>query len=143
MGATLALTDTADICADEKAGRERQNATYALISVFRTTGSAGGWTFLSPDRATYTVVIDSNQAPPPNFATTLFWKNDANCNNVVADPYSWGQSGTVDVESIAFKPDGSMTGKFDITFGSQLDKVTGTFNASYCDVQNTSSHSCE
>jgi hypothetical protein len=129
-GVTVQLGDAADLCADAQALRTRRNATYVDLHVFRWTGETG-WSFLSPDKGTYTVV-DRSAPPPLNYAWPNFWKSDANCYNVVAESRAWGQSGTVDVESIAFTSDGTMTGKFDITFGTQNDRVTGSFNASHC-----------
>lgn len=142
-GTALVLTDVADLCADMKALRDRKNATYLSFSVFRTNGSSSGWPFLSPDKGTYTVIDGNATSLPTNFAYSEFWKNDANCQNVVASDRSDGRSGTVDVESIAFQSDGSMTGKFDVTFGVQADKVTGTFNASYCDPPTATTFNCE
>jgi hypothetical protein len=141
LGVRVELGDVADLCADAKALRTRKNATYVDIDVFRLNQDAT-W-FLSPDKGTYTV-IDRSAAQPPNFAYADFWRSDANCFNVVGSSNSSGRSGTVDVESIAFTGDGSITGKFDITFGSQNDKVTGSFNASRCDApETTAGYNCE
>jgi hypothetical protein len=138
IGAFLVMADVPDICATWRANREPKNATSVGFLVFRTQGS----TFLSPDKGAYTVV-DLTSAPPPNFAVTAFVKNDANCETIVDPALAIGRSGTMDVERIEFKTGGSMTGRFDITFGSQNDNVTGTFNASFCDAPFPNAPNCE
>jgi hypothetical protein len=138
IAAYLVMADIPDICATLRANRESKNATYVASLVFRTQGS----TALSPDKGTYTVV-DLSSLPPPDFAVIAFVKTDANCFNVVAADRAIGRSGTMDIERIEFKTGGSMTGKFDVTFGSQNDNVTGTFNASFCDAPFPNAPNCE
>ena len=133
IGVYLVMSDGEELCTDLKANRVRRNTTAAGFNIFRTHESGSG-TFLSPDKRTYTVVDILDRSPPPAAYTYCgFRKIDENCNYVLPDSSALGQSGTVDVESIAFENDGWMTGEFDVIFGTQNDRVTGSFNASYCD----------
>jgi len=145
--AVLVMADFPDMCGKFKASREPKNATYVVFAVFRTQGSGTDPIFRSPDKGTYTVVdfqaVGGPTAPLGNFAFAYFKKNDANCRNVIDDERALAKSGKIDVEKIEFKNDGSMTGKFDVTFGPQNDKVKGSFDASFCDALLGDVLSCE
>ena len=141
-GVLLMMADVPDICADARANRFRKNSTYVWMQAYRTQGTYPNEVYLSPDKGIYTVVADF--APPPsNFAYASFIRTDANCFNVIDTARAYGKSGTVDLEAIQFKTDGALTGKFDITFGTQNDSAKGTFNASFCDAAYTDAASCE
>jgi hypothetical protein len=134
----LIMTDLNDLCATLKANREPKNGTLVLFVLGRIEGSE----VLLPDKGNYTVV-DLEELPPPRFAFGYFSKNDAACRNTIDEERAVAQSGTIEVEEVEYKKDGSMRGEFDVRFGSQNDAVKGTFNASFCDAPLSDSFSCQ
>jgi hypothetical protein len=138
IASALVMTDLGDLCATLKANREPKNATLVWFILGRIEGTE----LLVPDKGTYTVV-DLEALPPPRFAFGYFSKNDAACRNTLDEERAVAQSGTIEVEKIEFKKDGSMKGEFDARFGSQNDAVKGTFNASFCDAPLSDSFSCQ
>lgn len=127
-GLFLALTDKPDMCATLKANRSPKSATAIWFAMVRFSDSA----VLAPDVADYTVAPDKEPSPGA-FAEAYFSRTDANCQQTLADAASKGKSGIVKVTALKPEANGKATGTFDVTFGAG-DKVTGSFNASYCDV---------
>ena len=146
-GALLIMADVPDFCGMFKAGHAPKNGTYVAFAVLQTQLSGADLAFLAPDRGSYQVVdpesiVSAQTVPRGRFALGGFVKNDANCQSVVDTASAVATSGTVGVEKIEFKKSGSMTGGFDVAFGSQNDGAKGTFNASFCDADFLSSLSC-
>ena len=146
LGAALVMTDVADLCAAFIANRLPKNMTAAAFLVFRTQDSGSTRVRLAPDQGTYTVVLERNAADiatlPVNYAFASFFKGDANCSNLVDFTHAEAQSGIIDVDQIDLGAGGTMTGNFDVRFGSQNDQVKGTFNASLCDTKVYVSRTC-
>lgn len=131
VGVALALSDVPDMCAQIKANREPKGATVASFLLLRVGSDGNG---LAPDVGEFKVTDSFEHTPQGNFAFGGFSKSDANCNNEIANDHSSAKSGVVKVDALELKKDGSLTGTFDVTFGTQADKVTGSFNAAFCDV---------
>jgi hypothetical protein len=130
VGATIILVDKPRVCDSLKANRVPKNANFAALTLFRVTSSGS---VVPPDTGDYTVT--TNVAPTVgNFAYGQFNALDANCNQTLPDTANQGTSGLVKVNSYKPSEGGGMTGTFDITWGAQNDKSTGTFNATYCNL---------
>jgi|CXWL01.1.fsa_nt_gi hypothetical protein len=139
--AAVILSDKPNLCTTAKANRDTKNSTYLIIGLYRyVDDGAGGLSPVSPDVGDYSVVQPTRAG---TYAGALFGKSDASCTTTVGATQSAAQSGTVKVT--AFKPEanGSAVGTFDITVGTQNDKVTGSFNALFCDVALSNMPNCE
>jgi hypothetical protein len=141
IGAYLVMADVPDICATLKANREPKGATALILGMMRI-GADG--TFLAPDKGDYAIVDSLTSPPRAPIAFGSFQKSDSNCTNELAESQANARSGLVKIDAIELKEGGSMSGSFDITFGSQGDKTKGTFNAAYCFVPDSATGSnCE
>lgn len=130
VGASLLMSDAADLCATLKAGRKPKSATYFVADIYSINAQRD---FLAPDVNDYTVTMD-NTLRAGKYAFAAFTKFDANCTETVDyDTEGYGKSGIVKVTTLENVKDGIMKGTFDITFGDQADKVTGSFSADFCD----------
>lgn len=135
----VVLADKPNICTSLKANRQPKNATSMVLSLIRL--SANG-EVLAPDVADYTVTDQFSGAGNWGFAE--FSKTDSNCTSVLASTATGGRSGVVKLTAINANTGGTAAGTFDITFGSQNDKVTGNFNSTYCDLSTLGSNpNCE
>lgn len=138
-GAIVVLSDKPKICDSLKANREPKTATTMYTTLFRFSATEA----LAPDVADYTV-IDSNPTSAGAYAFAGFSRTDSNCTNTLSASASSGKSGLVKLTAIKGETGGTASGTFDITFGAG-DKVTGNFNASYCDITKlaTTNPNCE
>ncbi len=130
LGVMLYMVDQPDICSTLKANRDPKNTTVFSALLVRSNGEQ----VLAPEEGDYTVTNNFLNVGSGNHALAIFGKNDANCDNAVSGDRGIGRSGIINVKELALGSDGAMSGTFDITFGSQGDKVSGSFNAAYCDV---------
>ncbi|MCY1079265.1 hypothetical protein [Archangium lansingense] len=75
---------------------------------------------------------DMELEPGAMLARAYFHKRDANCNDQVADEQALGYSGSIHFQ----EPDANGLAhlEYDISFGSQNDRVTGELTAQLCDV---------
>lgn len=141
VGATFILADKANVCTSLKANRVPKNSAFIAVTLFRVTSSGA---LVPPDVGDYTMTTSLNPGTG-NFGYGQFNSLDTNCNNTVPDTANYASSGLVKVGG--YKPDanGSMSGTFDITWGSQNDKTNGSYNAIYCDLANNfpESPNCE
>lgn len=130
VGMFLAMSDKTDMCATVKANRQPKNLTATLFSMVRYTDMG---TTLAPDVGEYTVI---NAQPPRggNYAGAFFSHTDTNCTSTIADSAATGSSGIIKLTSLKGEANGYASGSYDITFGAS-DKVTGSFNAKFCDIQ--------
>jgi hypothetical protein len=133
-GAMLVMTDATEVCAMFQAFRRPPGATYVSFALIRTEVSGSQIVPLEPNPATYTVVREFDQSPRPlNFSIAGFVTTDAGCSNTIPYAEAEATSGTVEVQGIELRAGGWLTGKFDVTYGTQRDQVTGTFHASFCE----------
>lgn len=128
IAAVVVMSDKPKICDSLKANREPKTATALSMTLFRFSDTD----YLAPDVGDYTVV-DSNPTSAGSFASADFARTDSNCTNTISGNASGGKSGLIKVTAIKGETNGNASGTFDITFGAG-DKVTGNFNASYCDI---------
>lgn len=129
---TLILADIPDVCTLLKANRNPKSATAFGTAFIRTNANGD---VLATDIGNYTVLADLNGATAGNnVALAAFGRVDANCTNTLSAAQSNGKSGIIKVTEYNPAADGKMSGTFDITFGDQNDKVTGSFSADFCDV---------
>lgn len=128
LAALVFLADKPKLCDSLKANREPKQATSLVLAMARYNANGE---VLAPDVAEYTV----NNSPTSggDYATGYFARTDANCTNTLANDAATGKSGLVKVTNFKGDSTGSANGTFDITFGSG-DKVSGNFNATYCDI---------
>lgn len=133
-GMFMVMADKPDLCATVKANRQPKELTGLMFSMVQYTDTA---TVLAPDVGEYTVI---NAAPPRGgrYVGAMFAHTDANCTSTIAQAAGTGSSGLVKLTSLKTETGGYASGTFDVTFGSS-DKVTGSFNAAYCDVSPGSS----
>ena len=138
-GLYLVMADKPDLCTTVKANRQPKNLTGLVFSMVQYTDTA---TILAPDVGDYTVV---NSTPPRGgrYAGAFFAHTDANCTSTIAPAAGTGSSGLVKLTSLKGETGGTASGTFDVTFGAS-DKVTGSFNAAFCDVTTLGSNAnCE
>ena len=128
-GASVIMSNKPKLCDSLKGNRVPKNSVYMVMSVGRYTASGA----VAPDVGDYTVTSGSVTSPG-NYAAAVFASLDANCNSLLNISSSLGQSGLVKVQSYKAEQGGSMSGTFDITFGSQNDKTNGAFTAQFCDL---------
>jgi hypothetical protein len=128
IAAFLVMADKPKICDSLKANREPKTSTAMTITLFRFSATD----YLAPDAMDYTV-IDTNPTGAGSYASANFSRTDSNCTNTLADSASSGKSGLVKLTNLKGETNGTANGTFDITFGAG-DKVTGNFNATYCDL---------
>lgn len=127
-GAVVLLSDAPRLCENYKANREAKGSTNLLFTLYRLSDTD----VLAPDVGEYTVT-GSDIKGAGFHAGAIFGRNDANCVNTIASTARDGKSGLITVKSIKSEAGGGAGGSFDVTFGSG-DKLTGNFNASYCDI---------
>lgn len=124
------IGDKANLCTTLKANRIPRSATAMQFVFYRWADDVS--TQLAPDVGEYTVVpFGTNITRGGNYATAEFIHNDANCTNTISDNAAEGKSGLIKLAAVNAAINGSATGSFDVTFGS--DRVTGTFSGAYCD----------
>jgi hypothetical protein len=137
--AWVALTDIDQPCDMLKANRTQKNGTYALFALEQFDSSHK---VIAPGIAEYTVT-DNLLTFSGNVAFASFTKNDTNCTNTLQSKNSTGRSGLIKVTSYKAAAGGSINGSFDVTYGDQNDRVTGGFNAPFCDADLPSNPNCE
>jgi hypothetical protein len=128
IAALVVLADKPKICDNLKANREPNSATALSLTLFRFSATD----YLAPDPADYTVV-DTNTNPPMgagSYTSASFNRTDTTCKPSTEGS---GKSGLVKLTNLKAETNGVANGTFDITF-STGDKVTGNFNATYCDL---------
>lgn len=126
--AIVIMADKPKICDSLKANREPKTSTALFFTLFRFSDTD----YLSPDAAEYTTV-DSNPNSAGAYAFASFQRTDSDCRNTVAIDASRGKSGLVKLTNIKGETGGSANATYDVTFGAG-DKVSGNFNATYCDI---------
>jgi len=132
------IADKGNVCTTLKANRQPKSATFMQMILFRWADDGKN---LAPDVGEYTVV-DTTPTKGGNWAYATFNHSDANCTNTLAASASSGKSGLIKVTGVNAANNGSISGTFDISFGS--DKVTGSFNGAYCDLATVPNNpSCE
>jgi hypothetical protein len=127
-GAFVILADKPKICDGLRANRVPKSSTSLFFSLSRVTQTD----VLAPDVGDYTV-IDGLPTAGGNFSYASFDRSDANCTNTLSGSASSGKSGLIKVTNFKGETNGTANGTFDVTFGAG-DKVTGNFNATYCDI---------
>ena len=125
--AVLVLADVPDICTTVKANRNPKGATYVSVVLTRVSGLTLG----PPDVGDYTVAAFPSSGNAAIGGT--FIKNDPSCLNTVAGQSATFKSGLIKIANYRAEAGGGMSGTFDLTIGNQADKITGGFNAHFCD----------
>lgn len=145
QGIALALADKSAVCTTVKANRQPKSATSISFGLFNVKVDGAATTLLAPDVGDYTVTNNSaDLAKGGRWAIGAFDKVDANCTSSMATSATTGQSGLVTVTTLKSEASGTAEGTFDVSFGTQKDKVTGRFSAGYCDLAKTPTNpSCE
>lgn len=136
----VALADKPNVCDSLKANREAKNSTTLTMAFSRTSGLE----VLAPDVGDYTVAESAFRLGDGNKAQGSFNRYDSTCEDTIATEKRVSKSGLIKVTNLKSEQGGTANGTFDITFGSG-DKVTGNFNATYCDIDvlATSNPNCE
>lgn len=132
QGVTVLMGDKPNICDTLKANREPKSATTLVFSMFNAKFENGVGSYLAPDVGSYTV-IDMPTSIGGQFTFAAFGRTDANCTASLTGAASQGKSGLVKVSQLTASAGGSLTGTFDVSIGTQADKLTGNINAKYCD----------
>ncbi|MFZ5445441.1 MAG: hypothetical protein ACOZQL_35950 [Myxococcota bacterium] len=130
--ASIFMADKPKLCDSLKANRQPKQMTALQMTIIRTNDTE----FLAPDVGEYTV-RDNPLTPNALSAGASFVRTDANCTNTLSANATDAKSGLIKVTGFKAETNGNAAGTFDITFGSG-DKVTGNFNASYCDLSSLS-----
>lgn len=130
QGLSVILSDKANICSTLKANRVPKAASGLGMTLF-SVNAAGE--LLAPDKGDYTV-ITATPTSAGKYTWGSFSKTDSNCTGILTDAQTEARSGIIKVTDFKAETGGTLTGTFDITFGGQGDKVTGTIAATYCDL---------
>ncbi len=128
VGLFVVMADKPNLCDSLKANRQPKSATAMVFAMVRYNAQGEE---LAPDVGDYTVVEEITAAG--SFASASFTRSDANCTNTIAANASGGKSGLIKLSALKAEANGSAQATFDVTFGAG-DKVTGSFNAKYCDI---------
>jgi hypothetical protein len=139
-GLLVAMSDKPNICDSLKANRQPKSATALTMAFVRYNAQ---FETLAPDVGEYSVL--SAEAPGAgNFAAAVFSRSDANCTNTISNDASVAKSGLIKLTNLKAETNGTAVASFDMTFGAG-DKVTGSFNARYCDIVSlsTTAPNCE
>lgn len=128
-GALIVMGDKPKICDSLKANREPKSSTGLFLTLYRFSETD----YLSPDVGEYTTVAPGTQSSAGSFASAFFSRTDSDCRPTIAGNASSGKSGLIKLTNIKGEANGTANATFDITFGAG-DKVTGNFNATYCDI---------
>lgn len=138
LGLFVAMADKPNLCDSLKANRQPKSATSLVFAMVRYNAAGEE---LAPDVGDYTVVEQVTQAG--NYASANFARTDANCTDTLSPNATVGRSGLVKLSALKSEANGTAQATFDVTFGAG-DKVTGSFNAKFCDVASLSaSPNCE
>lgn len=132
------MSDTENLCANLKANRLPKNQTLLTIYLDRRNGDDEQ---VAADVGEYTVGSSSKSLQ--FLALAYVTTSDSKCAPTGLWDNRFGQSGLVKVQELSAKPNGRMTGTFDITFGTQKDKTKGSFSATFCDIPSDMTPSCE
>lgn len=130
---SVIMADKPNLCDTLKANRLPKSATSLSFGLLNVKVDNGVPTILAPDVGSYTVT-ESQVTQTGFFATAGFDRSDANCTSSLADTASNGKSGLVKITSIKAEANGNLAGTFDVSIGTQADKLTGSLNARFCDV---------
>jgi hypothetical protein len=126
----LIMSDQPNVCDTAKANRQLKGET-SLTFYFVDKNPDG--TIIAPAVGEYTATNSLFDFTGKSFASVGFAKADSNCTNTLGSKGE-AQSGLVKLTGLSARSGGTADGTFDITFGTQADKVTGSFSAQYCDL---------
>jgi hypothetical protein len=126
-GVYLTLADKPRLCQTLKANRLEPGQMSLSFTLFRLTTDS----VLPPEQGDYTVTDVAEQAG--NFAYAVFSRTDGACQETLSEPAGLAISGIVRLQRLRAEKGGNANGDFDVTFGTG-DRVTGGFNAEYCDI---------
>jgi len=141
-GLGVVLGDQTGLCTQLKSNRTIKNMTYTII--FLANVNANLVTTAPSGPGEFVVMTGQGGLPAGNDAQSFFAKLDGTCKNTLTAEQTVGQSGLVKVTSLTASTGGSVRGSFDITYGTQKDKTSGTLDAPFCELPiMTSMPSCE
>ncbi len=141
---TVIMADKPNLCDTLKANRQPKSATSLFFYLYNVKIENGAVSLLAPDVGTYTVADLQNLKTSGTYAGTGFSKADANCTDSLTAASSTGKSGSIRLTTVKAEANGNLAGTFDVSIGTQTDKLTGTLNARYCDITKIQANpSCE
>lgn len=130
-GALIVLASVADVCTTMKAKKDPKNASAVGVALMHMDAQGKSLPLVAGD---YPILDLSTMTSPPSFfASVVFTNTDATCKDMMAEGKSQAASGTVKLTAYDAKAGGKAEGTFDVVVGSQGDKVTGSFGATFCD----------
>jgi hypothetical protein len=130
-GLVLIMADQPNLCDKLKANREPKNSTAMTFLLFNVANDGSQ---LAPSTGDYTITSTLGPTTRGNIGLASFSKTDGNCTDTIQPANTTGQSGLVKLSSVNSSAGGQANGTFDITVGTQNDKVTGTIIANFCDI---------
>lgn len=137
------MADKPNICDTLKANREPKSATSLAFTLLNVKIENDTGNFLAPDVGSYTMT-DQDIQSTGLYARGAFTKTDANCTGTLTEAATTGKSGLVKITSLNATANGNLAGTFDVSIGTQADKLTGTLNARFCDVTSVQANpNCE
>jgi hypothetical protein len=130
-GLVIFMADQPGLCDKLKANREPKNSTSMTFLLFNVSNDGMQ---LAPSTGDYTITSSLTATTRGNIGIASFSKSDGNCTATIQPANTTGQSGIVKLSALNSSAGGQATGTFDITVGTQNDKVTGSIAASFCDI---------
>ena len=137
--ALLILSDVEGTCAALKANRNPKTASYLALTLYRFASTG----IIAPDVGEYSVADSLPLLTAGSWASGTFTRNDPNCTNTIAAKSAVTKSGILRVQAYRAETGGALGGNFDLTFGDQSDKATGSFSATFCDWEPVATLHCE
>lgn len=138
QGLFVLMSDKPKVCDSLKANRQPKSLTSVSMVLFRTNDTD----FLAPDVGDYTVSDGLAGLKAGSHASANFGHTDSNCTDTQSGTTGTGKSGLIKLSALKAETNGVASGTLDVTFGSG-DKVTGSFNATFCDISSVSTLNCE
>jgi len=130
---SVVMADKPNLCDTLRANRLPKSATSLAFTLVNVKVENRVGTYLAPDVGSYTVT-DMEISQSGLFAGSGFSRTDANCTDSLTASASTGKSGLVKVTNLKAEVNGNLSGTFDVSIGTQADKLTGSINARFCDV---------
>ncbi|HEX2573150.1 MAG TPA: hypothetical protein VH877_26615 [Polyangia bacterium] len=117
------LTDAKDLCQRLNSGAGPFPGTTVFTMDLRGP-------LMRPEVTIGTYRVNTNSAEA--MAEAVFVKTDGAGTNVVEPSQGAAVGGLVILDGIDARPGGVATGNFDLTVGTQADRIRGDFRATYC-----------
>ena len=127
-GAVISMTSAANACQNIKDKIRPKGASGVVFVLVRLDANANPLPIIAGDYQ-----VNSEPSGAGMWALGAVGKDDDACKSTIPEGQSNATSGKVTVTSVDFSTGGVTAGTFDLTIGSQADKISGSFSATFCE----------